>query len=186
MIDSARIKQLLLFGLLAVLSYAVFEKYFNDDSTQQFEPFTKGYALSGVTIQSTDETGKIVTTINSPAVTHYADSEKTVIQMPIIKLHEAAGDWVFTSDIGEINPQQTEIYFPNQVVIDLQGVEEESDEVNIVTEQLTVDVTKKSGTTPALLTMSQVDSVIKGLGAVVSFQQHEIHMLREMYAEFKD
>ena len=186
MIDAARIKQVVLFSLLAVLSYAVFEKYFSNEETQQFEPFTKGYALSGVTIQSTDETGQIVTTIKSPAVTHYADTEKTIIQQPNIKLHEVEGNWLFTSDIGEINPQQTEIYFPNQVVIDLIGIEQASDEINIMTEQLTVDVSNKSGTTPALLSVTQVDSIIKGVGAVVDFKQQEIDILSEMYAEFEN
>ena len=105
-----------------------------------------------------------MTTIKSPAVTHYADTEKTIIQQPNIKLHEVEGNWLFTSDIGEINPQQTEIYFPNQVVIDLIGIEQASDEINIMTEQLTVDVSNKSGTTPALLSVTQVDSIIKGVG----------------------
>ncbi len=186
MIDSDRLKQVLLFGLLAILSYAVFEKYFNDESSQQFEPFTKGYALTGVTIQSTDETGQIVTTIKSPAVTHYADTEKTVIQNPNIQLHEPQGDWVFTADIGEINPQQTEMYFPSKVVINLLEGEQASREVEIITEQLTVDVIQKVGTTPALLSMSQIDSIIKGLGAVVNFQQQELEILSEMYAEFKN
>lgn len=184
MIDATRIRQLLLFSLLALCSYAVFENYFSVDSETQFEPFTKGYALSGVTIQSTDETGQYVTTIKSPSVIHYADTETTVIQQPEIKLHEAEGDWLFTSDLGEINRQQTEMYFPNQVLIDLLGVAQGSDEINIVTEQLTVDLTKKTGTTPALLTLTQVDTLIKGLGAVVNFQRQEIDILSEMYAEF--
>jgi len=184
MIDSGRIKQLFLFFLLAVLSYAVFEKFFNDEYSQEFEPFTKGYALTGVTIQSTDETGQIITTIESPVVIHYADTEKTVIEQPNVKLHEAEGDWLFTSDIGEINQQQTEIYFPNQVVINLQEVQEASNDIQIVTEQLTIDVIQKAGTTPGQLSMSQVGSGIKGTGGVVNFQQQEIEILSEMYAEF--
>ena len=186
MIDAGRIKQILLFGLLAVSSYAVFEKYFNVESVQEFEPFTKGYALTGVTIQSTDETGQFITTIKSPAVTHYADTEITVIQQPNVRLHEAEGDWLFTSDVGEINPQQTEIYFPNQVLINLLGMKQASDDINIMTEQLTVDITEKTGTTPALLTLSQVDSNIKGVGAVVNFHLQEIDILSEMYAEFEN
>ena len=186
MIEVARMKQVMLFSLLAILSYAVFEKYFNDESTQQFKPFTKGYALTGVTIQSTDETGQFITTIESPAVTHYADTEITVIQQPNIRLHEAEGDWLFTSDVGEINPQQTEIYFPNQVFINLLDTEQASDEVNIMTEQLTVDITEKTGTTPALLTLSQIDSSIQGVGAVVNFHSQEIDILSEMYAEFEN
>ena len=183
---SERIKQVFLFGLLAFLSYAVFEVYFSDESSQQFEAFTKGYALTGVIIQSTDETGQIVTTIKSPAVTHYADSEKTVIQQPNIELHEFQGDWLFVSELGEINPQQTEIYFPDEVVINFLGDKQTTENLEIMTEQLTVDVTQKAGTTPALLTMSQANSNIKGLGAVVNFKEQELTILSKMYAEFEN
>ena len=139
-----------------------------------------------MTIQSTDESGQIVTTINSPAVTHYADTEKTVIQNPHIQLHDADGDWVFSSDLGEINQQQTEIYFPNEVLINLLEANQVKDQVEINTEQLTVNVTNKAGVTPAMLTMSTINSTIKGLGAVVNFQQQEIDILSEMYAEFEN
>ncbi len=186
MIEASRIKQLLLFGLLSVLTYAAYEKYFSKESTPQFEPFTKGYALEGVIIQSTDETGRIITTIKSPAVIHYADTEKTMIEQPDITLHQAAGDWLFRSELGEINPEQTEIYFPHEVQIDLQGVKSQNNQIQMVTKELTVDVLKKTGLTPAFLKMSQLDSIIQGVGAVVNFQQQEIDILSEMYAEFKN
>lgn len=186
MIDAVRIKQLVRFSLLAVISYAVFERYFNYQTTQQFEPFTKGYALTEVTIQSTDETGQIITTIKSPAVIHYADTEKTVIQDPNIKLHDAGGDWLFKSDVGEINPLQTEIYFPNLVTIDLDDNTQADKPIRITTSELTVDVTKKSGHTPAVLNMSQLGTNFKGKGAVVNFEQQEIDILSELYAEFEN
>lgn len=186
MIDRSRIKQLLLFSLLALVSYAVFDKYFNSDASQLYEPFTKGYALSGVTIQSTDETGQIITTIKSPAVTHYADTEKTIIQEPHIILHDADGDWLFNSEVGEINAQQTEIYFPSLVVIDLDGENKQAEAIQIVTSELTVDVTQKSGKTAAKLSISEAGSNMRGLGAEVNFKLQEIDILSELYAEFEN
>lgn len=184
MIEAFRLKQLLLFSILALLSYGLFERYFNDSNESKYQPFTKGYALTGVIIKSTNEDGKIVTTIKSPAITFYADTEKTIIEQPHIMLHEEGGNWVFKSKTGEINPSKTEIFFPDQVWVNLDTTD--VDAVNITTSALTVDVTNKIGTTAALLTMEEPGALIRGLGAEVDFKLQEIEILSEMYAEFKN
>lgn len=186
MIEASRLKQLLLFALLAVLSYGLYERYFNDSKEQKYQPFTKGYALTGVVIKSTDDDGKVVTTIQSPAITFYADSERTIIEQPHIKLHEPNGDWVFESEVGEINPNRTEIYFPNEVRVNLENSKAEAETVKINTSALTVDVTKKTGKTAELLSMAEPGMALKGVGAVVNFIHQEVEILSEMYAEFEN
>lgn len=187
MIELNRTRQLVFFTVLAVLSYAVYDAYFSTQSTTPFEPFTKGYALTGVTIETTDEDGKIMTTIQSPSVIHYADSEKTVIEQPNITLYEDEGDWVFQSKTGEINAEQTQIFFPDAVAINLTApVKNNSQPMTINTRGLTVDVTKKMGQTDADLKVIQVGSFIQGVGAVVDFGQQEIEILNKMYAEYEN
>lgn len=184
MTETSRTKQLILFSLLAVLSYALYQRYFHVDASDRFKPFTKGYALTGVVIKSTDESGQVVTTVRSPSITHYADSEVTVIEQPQVTLHETQGDWEFTSSVGEINPGKTEIFFPNRVDIELISSTVQGVEVN--TSALLVDVTSKTGSTPAPLMVKQQGSMLRGLGAVVDFNQQEIELLSEMYAEFEN
>ncbi len=184
MIDAARFKQLLLFSLLTVLSYGVYERFFNLSTNDKYKAFTKGYALTGVVIKSTDETGAVVTTVQSPAITHYADSEVTVIEQPNITLHEAQGNWVFTSESGQINPDKTEIYFPEQVVVNLDS--ESENPITITTSALEVNVIDKIGKTKAELKLDEVGTMLKGLGAVINFNQQEIEILSEMYAEFEN
>ncbi len=187
MIETSRIRQLVLFGVLAVVSYALYNKYFGGEASQLFQPFTRGYALTGVTIETTDEQGQIMTTIQSPAVIHYADSEKTLIEQPNVVLHDKGGDWVFQSLVGEINAQQTQIFFPDEVLINLENqANTQTEELVINTSALTVDMTNKTGKTEAELQMSQVGSLVKGMGAVVDFNQQEIEILSEMYAEYKN
>ena len=184
MIDAARLKQLLLFSLLAVLSYGVYERFFNLSKSDQYKAFTKGYALTGVVLKSTDDTGAVVTTVESPAITHYADSEVTVIEQPNITLHETQGNWVFTSESGQINPDKTEIFFPEQVVVNLDS--ETVNPISITTSALKVNVVEKIGRTKAELRLDEVGSLLKGLGAVINFNQQEIEILSEMYAEFEN
>lgn len=186
MIEGARLKQLLLFGLLATVTFAVYDNLFADKESQLFQPFTKGYSLQQVVIETSDEQGQIITTIESPAVIHYADSKKTVIRQPNITLHEDDGDWVFQSAIGEINPNQTEIYFPEQVLIELDETDTNSNELFIETSQLMVNLSSKMGTTGAAINMKQLGAAIKGIGAVVDFDRQEIEIISEMYAEFKN
>ncbi|MCX7554627.1 LPS export ABC transporter periplasmic protein LptC [Marinicella sp. S1101] len=186
MIEFARIKQLLLFGLLAVVTFAVYDNFFADKESPLFQPFTKGYSLQQVVIETSDEQGQIVTTIKSPAVIHYADSKKTLIRQPNITLHENDGDWVFQSAVGEINPNQTEIYFPEQVFLELNESDINANEMTIETSQLLVNLNDKVGKTAALINMKQLGAAMKGKGAVVDFNRQEIEILSEMYAEFKN
>ncbi len=184
MLDSVRLNQLLLFALLALASYVVYEKYYSTESVHSYEPFTKGYSLEQVVIKSTDESGRIVTTVESPLVIHYSDTETTVVNEPLIRLHETTGDWVFQSEKGEINQANTEIYFPEQVTLKLAGEAEET--VDIKTSELTVDVVAKMGVTAQAVDVTRLGMLLKGLGATVNFKQQEIEILNDMYAEFEN
>ncbi len=184
MLEAFRLKQLLLFAVLALLSYIVYERYYQSDSVRSFEPFTKGYSLEGVVIKSTDESGQVVTTVESPLVIHYADSETTVIEQPRVRLHQDGGDWLFTSSAGELNADQSQIYFPAQVLLKLMGGPAQA--VDIATSGLTVDVIDKTGTTAQAINVNKIGMLLQGLGAVVDFKQQEINILDEMYAEFEN
>ena len=103
MLEKFRLLQLMVFTVLAFVSYAVYDKYYGSDSETQFKPFTKGYSLEGVVIRTSDEAGEITSTIESPSMIHYADTEISVINEPRYTIHEKTGDWIFTSNKGEIN-----------------------------------------------------------------------------------
>ena len=177
-------RQLLLFFLLALASYVVYEKYFNATGGAQYKPFTKGYALTGVTITTTDDEGHITTTIDSPAVTHFADTEKTFIEKPRIQLYGDEDKWLFTSAVGEISPDRTTLFFPEQVNISLLGAPDE--QVDIVTAALQVNVTDKTGKTAAPFRLDQAGSWMSSIGAELKFNEQEINLLSEMYAEFEN
>jgi len=181
---SAAMRQLLLFSVLALASYVVYEKYFAATGGTQYKPFTKGYALTGVTITSTDDDGRITNTIEAPAVTHYADTEKTVIEEPRIHLYGDEDKWLFTSAVGELSPDQNTLYFPEQVNISLLGTPEE--QVDIVTSALQVNVTDKTGKTAAPFRLDQAGSWMRSIGAELKFNEQEINLLSEMYAEFEN
>jgi LPS export ABC transporter protein LptC len=182
-IDASRLRQLIGFAILAVTSYAVYERYHSDERGYQYEPFTKGYSIEGVLIKNSDDEGKITSTIEAPSVIHYADSGLTVINQPVYRMHQAEGDWVFSSESGEINEAQTQLYFPEQVLLELD--QPQTGSVRVETSQLKVDLEKQTGTTAQPLKVTQPGAVLSGVGSVIKFEQQEIEILENVYAEFE-
>lgn len=182
-IELIRFRQLLAFALLAVGSYAVYETWYSEDSAFAYEPFTKGYSIEGVVIRNSDEDGRIISTIKAPSVIHYADSGVTVINQPSYRMHQDSGDWVFSSATGEINQAQTQLYFPEDVLLELDVAAAEK--VAVKTSQLTVDLDQQIGSSPGNLTVTQPGVLLQGVGSVIRFKQQEIEILEDVYAEFE-
>jgi|GEM_PF-1327819 len=184
MIEKGRLIQLTAFSLLAVISYAVYDKYYAAEPAAKFEPFTKGYSLEGVVVKTSDESGVIVSTMESPSMIHYADTEVSVITSPKYTMHQDDGDWVFTSTKGEINKGQTEIYFPEQVDLTLDA--EGTDAVWVQTSQLKIKITHKTGVTDKEISVKRPGLLLTGLGSVINFTDQTIEILEDMYAEFEN
>jgi LPS export ABC transporter protein LptC len=108
-----------------------------------------------------------------------------VINEPKYTIHEKAGDWVFTSNIGEINKEQTELTFPQAVDLYL-DVEEASKSVSVKTSRLVVDINNKIGRTDNEVIVKQPGVLLTGLGSVINFADQEIEIIEEMYAEFEN
>ncbi len=184
MFEKSRLIQLTVFGLLAVVSYAIYDNFFGTESATQYEPFTKGYSLEGVVIRTSDESGEIVSTMESPSMVHYADTEISMIESPKYTLHQNDGDWIFTSAKGEINKGQTEVFFPE--LVDLSFDSKETEAVNIQTSQLRIEIIKKIGVTDENISVKRPGLILTGLGSLINFNDHSIEILEDMYAEFEN
>jgi len=182
--DRSRLTQLLVFALLALVSYVIYEKYYVADSTVMYEPFTKGYSLEGVELKISNEAGEISSTIVAPSIIHYADSEVTVINEPVYTMHEDNGDWIFYSKSGEINADQTSLFFPGDVNLYLD--KEEKEKIAINTSELTVNFTQKTGATNQNMALEKLGFLLTGVGAVINFTDQEVEMKKEIYAEFEN
>jgi Protein of unknown function (DUF1239). len=90
-------KQFIILLIFAVLSVGIYQGFYRDGADVDYEPFTKGYALTDVVMQSTDETGQVVTRLKSPSMTHYLDNEQTMIEQPIVELFTEDNTWLLQS-----------------------------------------------------------------------------------------
>ncbi|MCB1583345.1 MAG: LPS export ABC transporter periplasmic protein LptC [Xanthomonadales bacterium] len=182
--NQAKWLQLVLFGVMALLSYGVYDRFFDKSSNIQYEPFTKGYSLEGVIMKTSNSEGEIISTIESPAIVHYADSEVSVITEPKYTLHQQNGDWIFRSNKGEINPEQTEIYFPDKVNLLLNSDKQAA--LTIETSDFVVDVIRKTGRGKGVINVVKAGMLMTGVGSVINFTDESVEILEEMYAEFEN
>ncbi len=184
MSNSGKWLQLIVFALLALLSYGVYERFFGQASDIQYEPFTKGYSLEGVILKTSDADGRIISTIESPAIVHYADTEISVVTEPKYTLHQPNGDWIFQSKKGEISADQSELYFPGKVNLLLDSKSQER--VAIDTSDLRVDVNNKTGRGQGVINVIKPGMLMTGTGSVIDFNNESIEVLEDLYAEFEN
>ena len=179
--ENNHLKSLLVFAVFAAASYAVYESQFAKDSEWAFKPFTKGYALHDSEIQMTGDLGQIHTSITSPEVVYYADSEETHITQPVIVYQAGETDWQVQSSKAMINDDQSEILFPESV--EMRSLNQEQ-ETTIKTKDLTLYPGSKVAKTKAHISMLNQNMSMEGEGSVIDLNQQEIQVLDETHAEF--
>lgn len=167
--------------VLALASVAVYQRYYQSDAGTDYEPFTKGYALTDVVMQSTDDSGQVVTRLQTPNMTHYLDNEQTLIEQPNVQLFTENNTWLLQSPNAVYQRNEQLLYFPDQVTVTSQ----QDPKVVIDSSQLSVDLITKEGTTPSEITMVQDIGLMQGLGAHILFNSKQIEILNNVYAEFK-
>jgi len=174
-------KQLIILLVLALASVAVYQRYYQGDSGTDYEPFTKGYALTDVVMQSTDDSGQVVTRLQSPNMTHYLNNEQTIIEQPSVQLFTEDITWLLQSPNAVYQRNEQLLYFPNQVTVESQ----QAPKVTIDSSQLSVDLNTKEGTTPAEISLNQATGMMQGVGAHILFNSKQVEILNDVYAEFQ-
>ncbi|KAA3649908.1 MAG: LPS export ABC transporter periplasmic protein LptC [Proteobacteria bacterium] len=174
-------KQLFLLLFFALLSVGVYQGFFRENTGIDYEPFTKGYALTNVEMQSTDDSGQIVTQIHAPNMTHYLDNEQTVIEQPTVHLFTVDNTWQLQSPTALYQRNTEYLYFPDRVTV----VSQQAPLVTIESSQLSIDLSTKEGSTPAAISFNQPAGMMQGVGAHILFNSKQIEILNNVYAEFE-
>lgn len=176
------VTQLLWFAALSLISYATYQLFIAEQKADNLQPFTKGYALYDSVLQVSNQQGEINTIIKSPKMTHYADTQTTLIEKPQIWFKQNNQDWQFNSAEATINQQQ-EIHFPQSV--HLQATQADGTiNSSIDTEQLMVFAPQKQAETPATITVKQNGMTLSGQAATIDLEQKKIQIKHNVHAEF--
>ncbi|MFV0543855.1 MAG: LPS export ABC transporter periplasmic protein LptC [Marinicella pacifica] len=174
-------RQLFVLLVFALLSVAVYQGFFRHSAGTDYEPFTKGYALTEVVMRSTDDSGQVVTEMRSPNMTHYLDNEQTLIEQPHVQLFADDNNWILQSPSAVFRRNQQFLYFPDKVTV----VSQQAPKVVVESSQLSVDLNTKEGRTPAAINLQQPGGWMRGVGAHIIFNNKQIEILNDVYAEFQ-
>lgn len=174
-------KQLIGLLVLALLSVAVYQGFYQDKRDAGYEPFTKGYALTDVVMRSTDDSGQVVTRLQSPNMTHYLDNEQTWIKQPKVQLYTEDTTWDLQAPEAIYQRNEQSLYFPETVTV----ASKQAPKITIASSQLRIDLISREGSTPAEISMVQDTGFMQGVGAHILFTSKQIEILKNVYAEFK-
>ena len=106
-----QIQQIIIFSILALISYAIWTYYFNKESINQKKPFTKGYSVKNIELRITDKTGQMTAKFTSPSIIRYTDSPVIFINSPLFWTYDAQGKehWLMKSNKAEYNAEKDEV-----------------------------------------------------------------------------
>lgn len=109
-------KHILLFLVLAILIYSIWQIFFNLEKQKSNKPFTKGYSVENLELKITDESGKLVGKFTSPGLIRYTDSELILISKPKMWTYDDAKQhWQIFSEKAEYNNKTNEINFTEEL-----------------------------------------------------------------------
>ncbi len=175
---------LLVFALLSVMLYAAGRYFFPAPESRGLKPFTKGYSVTRLSMDMTDENGHIMTRVKAPSMVYYEDSRVTEIESPSITLlTDEGGRWLFTSPQGEYRDDEDVLYFSGAVEA-LQKDANDQTLVRINTRRLRVDPRSKTAITDAPIKITQPRLLLTGTGAELDFNREEFEVKSNVHAEF--
>jgi LPS export ABC transporter protein LptC len=102
--------QIIVFAVLAILSFGIWKYFFDVPEVEPIKPFTKGYSVKNVELKIIDETGKITAKFKSPDLIKYTDSPIVLINTPLFWTYDNGEEhWVMKSDKAEYNADLAEV-----------------------------------------------------------------------------
>ena len=102
--------QIIIFFVLALVSFGVWKYYFDIPEVEVSNPFTKGYSIKNVELKIIDETGNITAKFKSPDLIKYTDSPVVLINTPLFWTYNNGKEqWLMKSDKAEYNAESAEV-----------------------------------------------------------------------------
>lgn len=110
-------QQIILFTILALLSYGVWKYFFDREKIIKDKPFTKGYSIEEVELKITDDLGELTAKFTSPNLTRFTDSPILHINQPILWTYkQGKQQWLLKSSKAEYNTDTDEVNFPKKMM----------------------------------------------------------------------
>ncbi|MBL4660508.1 MAG: LPS export ABC transporter periplasmic protein LptC [Alcanivoracaceae bacterium] len=112
-----QIQQIIIFSILALLSYTIWSYYFDREESIQEKPFTKGYSIGNLELRVTDESGNLTAKFKSPSLIRYTDSPVVFMQTPLLwTFKQGKEHWLIKSNKAEYNANLDEVVLYDNLI----------------------------------------------------------------------
>lgn len=159
-------QQIIIFSLLALISYALWNYYFNKEIEVKDKPFTKGYSVKNLELKIIDDKGLLTAKFISPNLIRYTDSPVVFMDAPQLWTYkDGVQQWLMTSDKAEYDTSLNEVGLYNNLVA--HTVNDESKTV-IKANNLLLDLNSKQARTDDGIVFQQTENY-KMTGQIAQF-----------------
>jgi|GEM_PF-1786625 len=178
-----QVQQIILFSILALVSYSVWKYFFDREKTIQDKPFTKGYSIENVELKITDELGKLTAKFTSPNLTRFTDTPVLNIETPLFWTYkEGKEHWKLESISANYDTDKNEVDFTNK--LKAQTVNDETP-TKFVANNLLLDLNNKKANTKDGVNFIQQNMSMTGQIAKFDLDKETLEVSEDVKAIYK-
>jgi len=180
---TAQNKQIILFAVIALLTYAVWSKYFNREEVKKDKPFTKGYSVENIEMRMTNQLGELSAKFKSPSLIRYTDSPVLYIDTPVLWTYDNnVQQWQLNANKAELNTESNKVKLMDEVNAHTLN---ELEPMVIITESLILDLDSKKAHTTTGISMQQAQLSMRGQAADIDLKNKIIEVKNNVKAIYK-
>ena len=176
-------QNIVLFSLMALISYGLWKYYFDREQTVADKPFTKGYSVENIELKITDESGKLTAKFKSPNLIRYTDSPIVHIKNPLFWMYsDGTEQWQMQSDKAEYNAEINEVgLYENLKALS----SNDNDNLTFEAKNLLVNLKNKSAHTSDGIRIKQQQFIMTGQNANFDLNNETLEVNNNVKAVYK-
>lgn len=177
-------KLLMLIALTALLSTAMIIFSRSNINARPQEAILPDAFMQNVSAVILDKSGKVSMKIDTPRMIHYAEHDTTHFEAPHIAMyHHSPNPWLIDAKNAVARDGLETVVFHEDVSIH-HPAEYSNPATMIKTNSLTVHPNTKTAETDDFITMTQPNTIIKGIGMFADLDAGDIKLLSEAKGEY--
>jgi len=178
-----QVLQIIVFSVLALMSFAVWKYFFDVTEVETSKPFTKGYSVKNVELKIIDETGKITAKFKSPNLIKYTDSPIVLINTPLFWTYNNGKEqWLMKSNKAEYNADLAEVKLIDNFVG--RSIGGDSPLTIITAKNLLVNIKTKKAYTNDGIVFKQQQIIMTGQDAHVDLKNELLEVNKNVKAVY--
>lgn len=175
--------KLSIFALIAVAFWGLqsYEKKIDISITDEANPHFVDLFIHDFTLTSMDENGKPGYTLRANYFEHYNDSDRSLLDQPIIHILQANNRWVISAKTGEIDDDHKLITLHNDVIMQQQ---ETDDPIVVETSQLEINTDEQIASSDQIVNIFHKKLKLQSKGMILDNSSGSLELLASVKGNY--